>query len=238
MLVRQAIVASPRSRALKDNELISRSDGIGDELEQTLCLWSPGRTGFGFGQKQSTNFFQLDADTFALSRSIVGLDNDRDEGRRVVSKVVLLNRDQLSGFRNNTALLFHLICSAGLMTFETSPAEKLPLLEVPDRAFAELGEFARSEYAVEIERIVHAVNLHHRVVILGLKNPLSFMCSFLSGVTESERLDFSFATGLKVDDAQRFVLQFFSESQPDLLKELAGRQIRTISLDSKPVMLY
>ena len=60
MLVRQAIVSSPRSRALKNNELISSSDGIDDHVADTLCQRSPGRSGLGFGRKQSINFFQLE----------------------------------------------------------------------------------------------------------------------------------------------------------------------------------
>ena len=238
MLMRQAIVCSPGSRALKDNELISSSDGVDDGLARALCQWSPGRSGFALGQKQSLNFFQPDENTYAISRSAGGLGNDQVEGRRVISKIVLFSADQLNGYGNNVAILFHVLHSAGLMMLSTSSPSKLPMLEIPDRGFEALAEFSRSEFSGETERLVHAVAMHRRVVVLGLKNPLSFMCGFLSRVPEPAKLEFSFATGLKVDDDRQFTLQFFPESEPDLIKELAARQIRTISLDSNPILLY
>lgn len=238
MLVRQAIVGSPRSRALKNNELISRSDGIDDHLANVLCQLSPGRSGLGLGRKQSINFFQLDANTYALSRSAGGLGTDQDVGRRVFSKIILLSAEQLGAYRKNVAILFHVLQSAGLMILSPSFPKKLPMLEIPDRGFEALAELAWPGYSVEPKQIAQAVALHHRVVVLGLNQPISFLCSFLSAIPETERLNFSFATGLKVDDELPFSLQFFPESEPDLIKELATRQIRTISLDAAPKLLY
>lgn len=237
MLVRQAIVSSPGSRALKDNELISSSDGVSKDLARALCQWSPGLNGLGFGQTQGTSVFQPDANTFALSRSVRGTGNGSDEGRRVTSKLLLFSPDQFTGYHNNIAALFHVLQSAGLMILQSSYPDKLPMLNIPERAFEPLAEFERSEFSGENERVDHAVALHKRVVVLGLKNSLSFMCSFLAAIPESKRVDFSFATGLKVDDETRFSLQFFPDSEPELVKELASRQIRTISIESKTTVL-
>ncbi len=232
MQLRQAIVSSPGSRALKENELVSSSDGIDDALVKAICRWSPGRSGLSYGQKQSINFFQPDPDTYALSRSVGELGRLQEDGRRIISKVVLFELSQLELYRNNIALLSYVLQSSGLMNLQPFSAEVLPLLEVPDRAFASLGELARSEFAGETERVGHAVALHHRVVVLGLANPLAFMCSFLASHPMCDRLRYSFSTGLKVEEERQFSIQFFPESDPDLVRELAGQQIRTISLDS------
>lgn len=237
MLVRQALVASPGSRILKRNEVISRSENIDDELALALCQSSPGRNELGLGMQQSTNFFQPAPDTFALSRSVGGLERDRDGGRRIVSQIVLFDRDQLDGYNNNIALVAHVLQTSGLMILEDSRAETLPLLEVPEQAFGTLGEFSRAGYSAETERIAEAVDLHSRVVILGLQNPMSFLCSFLADLPPSGRLNSSFATGLKVLDRRPFSLQFIPDVELDVLDELANRQIRTISLESNPLAL-
>lgn len=235
MLVRQARVASPSSRILKRNEVISRSENIDDELALALCKMSPGRNELGFGIQQSINFFQPAPDTFALSRSVGGLECDRRGGRRIVSQVILFDRDQLDGYNNNIALVAHVLQTSGLMFLEESSPDTLPLLEVPDQAFGTLSDFSRDEFSAETERIAEAVDIHDRVVILGLQNPISFLCSFLADLPQSGRLGISFATGLKILDQRPFSLQFIPAVESDVLDELTRRQIRTISLESNPL---
>jgi hypothetical protein len=234
MLVSQAIVSTPSSRALKQNELVSSTDSIDDELAQLLCHWSPQRNDMAYGQSQSINFFQPASDTFAISRSFFGeLDSNLDGGRRIVSHFVLFDREQLSGYHNNIALVVHVLRSHGSMLFQTNVPERLPMLEVPELAFVEMGEFSRSDCSAETERIAHAIDIHGEVVILGLKNPIAFLCSFLADFPRSQRLDFSFSTGLKVSNERRYTIQFFPVEEPGLLQDLANRQLRTISLDCK-----
>ncbi len=233
-LVRQAIVSTPDSRALKQNELIAISDSIDGELEELLCQWSPQRNDLASGSFQSINFFQPRADTFVLSRSAYRQpDSNLDRTRQIMTHAIVFDRDQLSGYRNNIALVAHVLRSQGLMSFQMNPSERLPLLEVPERAFEELGELARAEYSGETEKITHAIEIHQNVVVLGLDSPLRFLCSFLAEQPTSKRLDYSFATGLKVSDERRFTFQFFPEANHDLLQELARQQLRTISLGSK-----
>ena len=238
MLVRQALVASPGSRVLKQNELISRSENINDDLAQALCEWSPGRNELEFGMQQSVNFFQPVENVFALSRSVGGIECNRDGGRRIVSKIILFDRVQLIGYHDNIALVAHVLQTSGLMILENSPSDMLPLLDIPERAFGTLGEYSRPAYSVETQRIADAINLHDRAVILGLQNPLSFLCSFLADIPQSCRLEFSFATGLKILDQRPFSLQFIPEVEPGFLNELSSRQIRTISLESNPLALH
>jgi len=235
MLVRQAIVSTPNSRALKQNELVSCTENIDEELAQSLCQWSPQRNQLAYGQSQSINFYQPRRDTFAISRSVFGeLDSNLDGGRRIITHFVLFDRDQLSGYHNNIALVVHVLRSHGLMLFQPNSPVQLPMLEIPERALVEMAEFSRSDFSRATDKIVHAIEIHDEVVILGLKEPLAFLCSFLADLPISNRLDFSFATGLKVTDERRYSFQFFPDEEPELLHDLANRQLRTISLGSNP----
>ena len=236
MLVRQAIVCSPRSRALKNNELISRSDQVDDDLGDLLCQWSPGRSGLAFGSGQSISFFQPDVDTYALSRSVVGLGDEYEDERCILSQILLFERDQLKSYQNNIAVLAHVIRSTGLLVLPTTIPAKLPLLDVPDQGLKQLGEFLRVDLSEEIQRLTHAVELHHRVAILGLASPMAFMASFLSALPESTRLKYSFSTDQQIEDARSFTLQFLTDSSPGIVKDLATRQIRTICMESGQVV--
>ena len=236
MLVRQAIVSSRDPKLLQENELISRSVNIDDELGEALCRWSPSRNELAYGIRQSINFFQPDADTFALSRSVIGgIEDNRDGDREIVSRIILFDREQLSGYHNNIGLVAHVLGTNGRMILPTSVSNELPMLEIPASAFLEKAEFSRPGFDCETERIVHALDIHRRVVIVGLNNPLPFICSFLADIPTSTRLDFGFATGLKIKDDRPFPIQFFPESDPALMQDLASRQVRTISLESNPL---
>jgi hypothetical protein len=231
MRVRQAIVSTPDSRALKQNKLVAKSDSIDSELEELLCCWSPQRNDLALGTSQSISFFQPRTGTFVLSRSVLG--SNFAGAHQVMTHAILFDLDQLRSYRNNIALVFHVLRSQGLMSFQASPSERLPMLKVPEQAFEELGELTRAEYSVETEKISHAIEIHKNIVVLGLDSPLRFLCSFLAELPVAERLDYSFATGLKVSDERRFTFQFFPHEKPDLLQELARQQMRTISLGSK-----
>lgn len=234
MQVRQAIVSTPTSRALKQNELVSCSEQISDELARSLCHWSPHRNELAFGQIQSINFFEPVRGTFAISRSVYGdLESTVDGGRRITSHIVLFDRDQLSGYQNDIASVVHVLRSNGSLVLRPNPPRRIPMLDVPEHAFVEMGELARSDFSAETERVLHAIDIHSEVVLLGLKQPLKFLRSFFADIPRSRRLEFSFATGLKVSDDRNYRLQFFLDEDRELIQELANRQLRTISLGPK-----
>jgi hypothetical protein len=108
------------------------------------------------------------------------------------------------------------------------------MLEVPENAFLELGDLTLAEYAGETKKITHAIEIHENVAIVGLQNPVQFVCSFLADLPINQRLNFSFATGLKITDDGRYTIQFFADEEPGFLQELASRQRRTIFLGSNP----
>lgn len=234
MQVRQAIVSTPNSRALKHNELVSISDDISDELAERLCRWSPERNEIAYGETQSINFFQPVRDVFAVSRSVFGeLESNLDVGRRINTHILLFDREQLAGYENNIALLVHVLRSHGALLLQTSPSEWIPKIEVPSRAHIELIKNPQAEYLNQTEKIVHAIDIHGEVVLLGLPDPLEFLGSFLTEIPIEDRLDISFSTGLRVSESRRFTFQFFRDEDPDLLHDLANRQLRTISFKSK-----
>ena len=234
MKVGQAIVSSISSKSRLQNEIVRRSSDIDDRLAQALCDWSPCRCQLSFGEKESYNFFQPDDNKLAIARSVGGqLEHSRYGSRHIVSQIVVLDREQLSGYRDNIVLVARVLNSMGLLTMRLRFPEELPPLELPDYSLLAPDEFKRPELANETQKILRAIDIHHQVVILGLDDPLAFLCAFLANVPAPQRSQISFATGLKLVEGRPFNLQFFSEADIALEKILASRQLRTISLGPK-----
>ena len=231
MQVGQAIVSSIASKSRVQNEIVSRSSEIDDHLARALCTWSPCRGQLAFGQTESYNFFRPDDKTLAIARSMRGeLEHSRYGGRHIVSQVVVLDREQLSGYHDNIVLLVRMLNSMGLLSLRLRVPDQLPSLELPDYSLPAPDPFERAELAAETQKILRAIDIHQHVVILGLENPMSFLCAFLADIPAAQRLKISFATALSLADERPFNLQFFHEADCALERELASRQLRTISL--------
>ena len=231
MQVGQAIVASIASKSRFQNEIVSRSSEIDDRLAKALCTWSPCRTQLAFGKTESYNFFRPDDNTLAIARSMGGeLENSRYGGRHIVSQVVVLDREQLSGYHNNIVLLTRMLNSMGLLSLRLRIPDQLPSLELPDYFLPSPDAFDRPELAAETQKILRAIDIHHQVVILGLQDPMPFLCTFLADIPAEQRLQISFATALKLVEDRPFNLQFFTEADCALERELASHQLRTICL--------
>lgn len=231
MQVGQAIVSSIASKSRYQNEIVSRSNEIDDRLAKALCNWSPCRCQLAFGQSESYNYFHPDENTLAIARSTGGeLENKRYGGRFVVSHVVVVDREQLKGYHDNIVLLARMLNSMGSLSLRLRIPNQLPSLELPDYSLPDPDDFERPELAAETQKILRAIDIHKQVVLLGLENPMPFLCSFLANVPTEQRLHISFATGLKLADERPFNLQFFYEADCALARELASRQLRTISL--------
>ncbi len=236
MKLEQVVVSSTYSRTSRQNKLVSRSPGIDDQLAESILAWSPSGNDLAFGKPESINFFHPDGKTLALSRSFIGeRQTSRDGGRHIVSHVVVFHRDQLEGYHNNVVLLTRMLRSMGLLILQTEIPEKLPVLEVPDSTFFDSPRFSRTEYAEVTEKIIHAIDIHHQVAVVGLKDSFEFLGRFFSEVPFAKRLQISFATGLNTNAGRPFTLQFFSETDDLLEKEFAARQLRTISMQSNLV---
>lgn len=236
MHLEQVVVSSAYSRSDRQNRIVSRSAGIDDQLAESILRWSPCGNDLAFGTSESINFFHPDGKTLALSRSVIGeRQKSRDGGRHIVSNVVVFKREQLEGYHNNVVLLTRMLRSMGGLILQTDLQEEMPTMDVPDETFFETPAFVREEYAQATEKILHAIDIHHQVVIVGLKDPLEFLSRFFSDVPLAKRLQISFATGLNSNSERPFALQFFAETDDVLEKEFASRQLRTIALHSNLV---
>lgn len=230
----QVIVSSGGAESNYENKLLGFSRELDDKHIESVCLWSPDRNGLAFGISGSINFFPIDKETFGLSRSVIGgLECRRNRGRRVVTHTVVVRREQMDGYHNDPAFLARVLLSMGALLLQTETSSELPMLEVPECSFSQPGIYRDSTESADHDRISHAIEIHGKVVILGVSEPLEFISGLLMATESSKRLDVSFATGLRVAENRAFTLQFFKDPDPVLTEELAKQQHRTISLNSE-----
>lgn len=234
MELEQVIVCSGGAESNHQIKLLAFSQSVDDHVIEAIANMSPDRNGLAYGQSESINFFQFDKETFGLSRSVIaGLECRRNRGRRVASHTVVIRREQFEGYDNNAVQLARVLLTMGSLIMRTEVASELPLLEVPERSFCPPESPSLSDSSANHDRIAHAIDIHGKVVILGLNDPLEFLSGLLAATESSKRLEISFATGLQVVENRDFTLQFFEDPDPVLAQDLAKRQHRTISLKSE-----
>ncbi len=193
-------MSSIASKSRVQNEIVSRSSEIDDRLARALCTWSPCRGQLAFGRTESYNFFRPDDKTLAIARSMRGeLEHSRYGGRHIVSQVVVLDREQLSGYHDNIVLLVRMLNSMGLLSLRLRIPDQLPSLELPDYSLPAPDQFERADLAAETQKILRAINIHQHVVILGLENPMAFLCAVPGRHSRYATPENQFRDGIKSD---------------------------------------
>lgn len=255
MKIRQAIVTSidPSDHQLNDEEsfgnackVIAMSSGIDQTIAASLCHWCPGRGELAPSQNQSVNFFHLDDETVAISRSTFAELEKRElkqkngssvriPVRNVVSMIAILNTSQLSGYQNNPALLAQSLCSMGYLALPSEllklryEKNELPMLEIASESFLEPESFCWGDAPNGLpqdENISRAIEIHKKVLIRGVQNRTRFLSSYLATLPNSDRMK-SFSTGISFSPSRPFAIQF----QPAVDQEI---EVRTILLKATP----
>ncbi len=147
----------------------------------------------------------------------------------MISRVVVFSGDQLHGYQSNAALLLQVLNSTGVLHFTSVVRNQLAPVDIPDRTFLPARSYGTFDLEREFERLSHALDVHQRVAMVGLADPLDYLAGILDRFPEPTRRDQSFAIGMKIAEHRTFTMQFFHETDPQLDRELASHQLRTIS---------
>jgi hypothetical protein len=121
----------------------------------------------------------------------------------------------------------------GNLVLQTRGNPGLPMLEIPDRYLLGTSERSCPQWLGEFEKIVRAVQIHRQVMLIGKPDPFEFLGSYLAALPSEQRMQYSFASGLSIQEDRPFNLQFFTESTPMLERQFASLQLRTINLNQE-----
>ncbi len=230
MFVEQALFTSAQTRQARGYHLVARSPGITDELAQTLSVWGPTHDSLvgpdvGF---HSLNYFAAADGWGVLSRTVLGESEFSDRGGfRVETNLLLVRREQLSGYRDDPLALGRTALALGYLRLRTSSPGELAPIELPgssvlcDPAGGHLS--ADTPLSELTGRILDELR-DRRVVVIGARNPVPIVSSVLCRLPDRDRASFSFTTGLKPSLHRRFDLQFLptAESRSQRQLEASG----------------
>lgn len=213
--------------------LAGRSDEIDDRLTEQIVLWIPQRWELAQRHTESISFFQIDDERFALARSVRGILDLRGHGeKQLVTSVMVVSREQIEAYSNNAAMMASIVLTHGGMHLPIRFQRSMPQFEIPDHTVMQPVVEDLSKRNKELDSISRAIEIHHQVAIVGLRDPLDYVSGHLSLLGTEARLATSFAIGLDVAPHRPFQLQFFRGTDSAVQKELARQQVRTISLSA------
>ncbi len=215
-------------------DLVARSSDLDQRLVASLSNWIPCYWEMSQQNFECFNFFRPCAKKLAVSRSVFSRsDIGRTEAIRLTTSTVVFEPGHLAGFHDNVVLFANAIRTRGaLFVQQTAVNTELPILNLPDRSIFKPADYAGNIMDVEPEKIVRAIEIHQRVAIIGVADPMRFLCALIAQLPVERRFETSFSTGLDISDRRPFNLQFFSVASADLKKELVQAQVRMISLES------
>lgn len=228
----QAVFTSACSQSVQGYHLVARSDGITDDMAQSLCQWSPTHDGLSEPDLSavSVNYCLLDDEWFALSRSIYGGPEYSGRGALQIATMILVGRlPQLSAFQNNPATLAKIALSMGVLRYPGFVEGLLDPVFVP-AANLPVRSFPNTDSPV-LQRLLALLDNRRRVAVIGQKNPLRFAERLLQALPDDSRRQTKFSTGMKPSSMRPFDIQFFPSIDNRLRNFLSKQQIPVINHD-------
>ncbi len=235
MLVEQALFTSAQTRHARGYHLVARSPGISDDLAQALSVWGPTHDSLldPSATAESLNFFCLDGDWAALSRTVNGESEYSNRGGlRLETNMVVFRTDQLGGYDQHPVLLAETAMALGHLRLRAATPLRLDAVELPQTSCRQLVEFSQRQVDREdlIAEIARATR-QSRVIVVGSRQPRSLLGRVLDRLPRHERATLSFSTGLKPSLLRTFRLQFVPEADAVLRDQMAATDV--ICLDAR-----
>ena len=231
MQVEQAIFTSARGRRSQGYHLVAQSMGVGAELSRLLNIWGPSHASLIQNETsaESFNFSAITADWYAVSRTIHGgPEYSGRGGLQVFTRFLLLRRQHLEAFDNNSLALMRTAQTLGLLRLELSTSEVLEPVELPERALSLRAESAVNNSG-SMDEVMRVLQFQKRVAILGLDNPMPTLAKILRGTPREDRLKLSYSTGLKPSVHRDFRLHFMSIADANVQSQLASQGIDAVA---------
>ncbi len=233
MLVEQAIFTSARTRRHHGYQVVARSPGVDERLEQFLACWGPthGSLTSRDVDAESLNYSPIDRDWVALSRTLYGGPEYSGRGAlQVVTRFLLLRRSQLEGYQNHPVVLARTARILGHLWLGKSTGPKIPEVQIPERApQAALENSASGKLDPLLMQRALKVLRAERLALVGELDPLTTMARLIEETPPERRLELSFSTGLWPSQHRRFRVHLLPQLDTDLHARLTQQGIRFVA---------
>lgn len=239
MQVEQITYGSLKRRKMKGYQIIGKSPGIDTTMASNFCKWAPSHNSIEVSSDQQAqeawglSFFPLSNDHYAIARSVHGgPEYSGRGGLAVVTNALVMNRKQLAAYDFHAVDIARTAITLGNLILrldrdETLPAVTLtgrPLsLPLPESDFTDSTPPVLPSHAVNwiARETVSLLRDHRKVMIVGKCDPLPVLTLILDQLTPKERVEASFACGIKPSSRRDFRVQITDDvMSPKLQKEL------------------
>ena len=236
MIVEQAIFTSVPSVGVKGYQLVARSPGITAAAAKSLIRWGPshGSLWSTHPTASSINYHPLDDTFVAVSRTMFGgPEYSGRGGLQLVTRSLVLRREQLRGYDNHPLALARLAYCLGHLRILTDLQKQLPPVDLPSNPTLDSQVTPPQQgYRQALEGVQSALASGGRATLVYADDPQIVVDCLLSRMGPYERLDLSFSTGLKPARPRPFRFQFMPNFDLGLSRKLSSQGMSVITANS------
>lgn len=257
MKIQQAIFTSSDRGQIRGYQLVAVSEDIDRSLSRELQLWSPSHLGEDGSAKWTINYFPISLEHVAVTRTVLGgPEYSSRGGSQVVTLIVVLHNQQFSAYNNNAMLVARTALALGWLRIPSDMPSRLEPIELPDVPLpASRGSYSFSPPPI-IDQLDHCptisvsskttlddqLDVHvlssltellknkQRIGIVGARNPLHMVESFIERLPMANRRAFSFTTGLQPTFNRPFQAHFLARTSPALAQSLKSEGVLLVDV--------
>ncbi len=257
MKIQQAIFTSSDRGQIKGYQLVAISEDIDRNLSRELQLWSPSHLGDDDPAKWTINYFPVSQDHVAVTRTVLGgPEYSSRGGSQVVTLIAVLHNRQFSAYHNNAMLVARTALALGWLRIPRDMPSRLEPIELPDiplPASRGSSSFCPPHITDQVDKSptisgssrttgddqldVHVLSSltellenKQRIGIVGARNPLRMVESFIEHLPMAHRRAFSFTTGLQPTYNRPFQAHFLASTSPALAQTLKSEGIMLVDV--------
>ena len=238
MELEQALFTSTRSQNLSGYHLVTRSPGIDEATAQALCRWSPSHDSLlsRHCNASSLNFFPLENDRFAISRTVLGgPEYSGRGGLQSVTMILVAKQKQLAGYANDPIALAKTALSEGYLSFVRN-AQFQERITLPDRCLVlpvtEKSTVGKGSYVGEaISKLSHSKS----IALIDAPRIRQAIQVILHQLPVERRLEMSFTTGLKPSAQRPFRIHHVTRPTIDIRAYFSRQSTGMISVTRQAV---
>lgn len=245
--VEQAVFASSGRGNIKGYQLVARSAGVDRSTAQTLCRWAPTQVPSDDPNDWTINYFPIDEELVAVSRTVLGGPEYSGRGGTQVVTVSLILRDVVfQAYSCNPMLVARTAMAIGLLRLPLHlEHDQFPLAKLPGQPLVQprsIPETADGAHDSDIQlrlltELVEAIRNEQRVAVIGADCATEFVERLVPKLPTEIRRRFSFTTGLSPSVRRPFQAHFLADTDLVRQRTLEAQNITRfdITARSKPI---
>jgi hypothetical protein len=221
--IEQAVFASSDRGTVKGYQLVSRSAGVDRALAQELSRWAPTQVTTDDPDDWTINYFPLNNDSVAVTRTVLGgPEYSSRGGTQVVTLILLLRDDQFVSYSCNPMAVARTAMMMGHLRLPLNMAcPQLPQATLPNRPIVEPPLSANSDSGDGgsrlLDEVTGLIKDARRVAVIGLSNPIDAVERLIPRLPVEARRSFSFTTGLSPTVRRPFQAHFLTS--PSMIRQ-------------------